>query len=155
MINQTSKDFIARWIGVIVWLSFIFFMSTGAFSAENTFSVVRIVVSFLFPRLSTEHVMLVHAIIRKTAHIFEYFILSLLLLRAFCGGSPGVWKWRWSLLAMTGVVLWALGDEFHQAFVLTRTGSMVDVGIDAAGGILAQSVGALWYRYANHSPGEH
>jgi len=36
------------------------------------------------------------------------------------------------------VVLWAAGDEFHQSFVSTRTGSVVDVVIDTAGGVLAQ-----------------
>ena len=88
-----------------------------------------------------------HATIRKGAHVAEYFVLGLLLFRAFRVSSTGAWKWRWALLAVMGVVVWALGDEFHQSFVPTRTASMVDVGIDTAGGILAQVISALWHRY--------
>jgi VanZ family protein len=46
---------------------------------------------------------------------------------------------------MIGVALWALGDEFHQSFVPTRTASMADVAIDTAGGVLAQFAAALWH----------
>jgi VanZ family protein len=84
---------------------------------------------------------------RKAAHVVEYFTLGLLLFRAFRGGFTGPRKWRWSLFAVIGVVFWAVGDEWHQSFVSKRMASVVDVGIDTAGGILAQSVSALWHRY--------
>lgn len=144
---KTSADPVKRWLPVVVWLAFVFFMSTGTFSAENTFSVVRPILAFLFPGLSPDQVMMIHGIIRKGAHVFEYFVLGFLLLRAFRARSSGEWKWRSSLLAVLGVALYALGDEFHQSFVPTRTASMTDVGIDTAGGVLAQIVCAFWYRY--------
>jgi VanZ family protein len=147
MMPKTSHDFIKRWLPVILWLSFVFFMSTGTFSAENTFSVVRTVLDFLFPRLGPHQAAAIHVIIRKAAHVFEYFILGLLLLRAFRAGSRGTWKWRWSFFAIICLILWSLGDEFHQSFVPTRTASMTDVAIDTAGGVLAQFVGAFWHRY--------
>jgi VanZ family protein len=131
--SKTSDDFIKLWL-----------MSTGTFSAENTFSVVRAVLDFLFPRLGPHQAATIHVIIRKAAHVFEYFILGLLLLRAFRAGSRGTWKWRWSFFAIICLILWSLGDEFHQSFVPTRTASMTDVAIDAAGGVLAQFVGAFW-----------
>jgi VanZ family protein len=117
-------------------------MSTGTFSAEHTFSVVKIVLGFLFPGLSPDRVMLVHAVVRKAAHVTEYFILSLLLFRAFKAGAG--WRWRYFLFAMMGVALWALGDEFHQSFVPSRTASLMDVGIDVAGGALGQLAIAAW-----------
>jgi VanZ family protein len=80
---------------------------------------------------------------RKAAHVFEYFVLGLLLFRVFHVPGAG-WKWRCCLFAVLGVVLWALGDEFHQSFVATRTSSITDVGIDATGGILSQIVSAIW-----------
>jgi VanZ family protein len=144
--SKTSHDLVKRWLPVMLWLSFVFFMSTGTFSAENTFSVVRAVLDFLFPRLGPDQVAAIHGIIRKAAHVFEYFILGLLLLRAFRAGPRAGWKWRWSLFAIVGVILWALGDEFHQSFVSTRTASMTDVAIDTVGGALAQFVGAFWHR---------
>jgi len=147
IMSKTSRDFIKLWLPVIVWLCFISFMSTGTFSAENTFSVVRAVLESLFPRLGPDHVAALHVIIRKAAHVFEYFTLGLLLLRAFRAGSLGAWKWRWPFLATICLILWSLGDEFHQSFVPTRTASMTDVVIDTAGGVLAQFAGAFWHRY--------
>lgn len=145
--SKTSRDLIKQWLPVMLWLFFVFFMSTGTFSAENTFSVVGAVLHFLFPRLGPGRVAAIHTIFRKAAHVFEYFILGLLLLRALRADPRGGWKWRWSLLAVIGVILWALGDEFHQSFVPTRTASMTDVAIDTAGGVLAQFAAAFWHRY--------
>jgi VanZ family protein len=153
--KKRSKDthlFIRFWLPLVAWLLFIFFMSTGTFSAENTYSVLEPVLRFLFPHLSPDTIAALHNIIRKGAHVFEYFVLGLLLLRALRAFSGGVWKWRWVLLALIGVALWALGDEFHQSFVPTRTASMVDVGIDTAGGALAQFVAVLWYMMKSLAP---
>jgi len=122
-------------------------MSTETFSSENTVSVVETILRFLAPKISSQEVDLIHALIRKSAHVVEYFILGLLLFRAFRGGSIGSWKWRWSFFALIVVILWAASDEFHQSFVPTRTASIVDVVIDTAGGVLAQFVSILWHRY--------
>jgi VanZ family protein len=123
-------------------------MSTEAFSSPNTFSLVETVIRFLVPKISFQEVRLIHAFIRKSGHVIEYFILGLLLFRAFRGSSIASWNSRWSFFAVIVVVLWAPSDEFHQSFIPTRTASIVDVAIDTAGGILAQFVGALWHRYA-------
>ncbi len=138
-ISKTSHDLIKRWLPVMLWLSFVFFMSTGTFAAENTFSLVRAVLASLFPRLRLDQIAAIHGVIRKAAHVFEYFILGFLLLRAFRDDPQAGWKWRWSFFAMASVVLWALGDEFHQSFVPTRTAPMTDVAIGTVGGALAQS----------------
>jgi VanZ family protein len=90
---------------------------------------------------------LIRAFIRKAGHVIEHFILGLLLFRAFRGGSAASWNWRWFWGALIVVVLWAAIDELHQSFVPARTASIVDVGIDIAGGILAQLVIAIGYRY--------
>jgi VanZ family protein len=150
--SKNTHPFIRFWLPLLAWLLFIFFMSTGTFSAENTYSVLGPVLRFLFPNFLPERIAALHGIIRKGAHVFEYFVLGLLLLRALRAFSGGVWKWRWALLALIGVALWALGDEFHQSFVPTRTASMVDVGIDTAGGALAQFAAALWYMMKSVTP---
>jgi len=119
-------------------------MSTGIFSSEHTFWVVRAIIKFLAPGLSGEGVDLIHALIRKLAHVVEYLILGFLLFRAFRGHSNVWWNWRWFFLASIVVLLWAASDELHQSFVSTRTASIVDVGIDVVGGILGQFVTVLW-----------
>ncbi len=145
--TQGSRNFVRYWLPVILWVCFIFWMSTESFSSQNTFSLVKTVIRFLSPNISSHDLRLIHAVIRKAGHVIEYFMLGLLLFRAFRGGSTGLWKWRWSLFALIGVVLWAMSDEWHQSFVPTRAASVVDVGIDTAGGILAQFIGALFTRY--------
>ena len=146
-VAQSSRHFIKYWLPVILWMCFVYWMSTEGFSSQHTFSLVTAVLRFLFPRISPHEVRLIHLMIRKVAHVIEYFILGLILFRAFHGGSTASWKWRWSLFAVIGVVVWAVSDEWHQSFVSTRMASVVDVGMDTAGGILAQCVGALWHRY--------
>jgi VanZ family protein len=125
----------------------IFWMSTETFSSQNTFSLVERVLRFLFSEISSQEMSLIHALIRKSGHFIEYFILSLLLFRAFRGRSIGSWNWRWPLFAIILVVLWAASDEFHQSFVPTRTASVVDLLVDTAGGASGQFVSVLWHRY--------
>ena len=105
------------------------------------------ILRFLAPKISSQEINLIHGLIRKAAHLIEYFILGLLLVRAFRGDFTESWKWRWSFFAVMVLILWATTDEFHQSFVTTRTASTLDVCIDAAGGMLAQLVCALWHRY--------
>jgi VanZ family protein len=148
-----NQKFTKYWLPVFLWMGFIFWMSTETFSAENTSSVVEKVVTFLVPVISSQELDLVHALIRKAAHVTEYFILGLLLFRAFRGGSTASWNWRWPFFALLVVVLWAAIDEFHQSLVPARTGSAVDVGIDTAGATLAQLVCALWHGYRKNQRG--
>jgi VanZ family protein len=141
-----NRKFIKYWIPVILWMWFIFWMSTETFSSQKTVSIIEPILHFLAPQISPQKIDLIHAFIRKIGHIAEYFILSIFLFRAFRDGSPVSWKWRWSIFAVIGVVLWAVSDEWHQSFVPTRTASVADVSIDIAGGILAQFASAFWHR---------
>lgn len=141
-----NRNFIKYGLPVIFWMCFIFWMSTETFSSQNTFSWVEKILNFLVSNISSIEVGLIHAWMRKSGHVIEYFILGLLLFRAFRGGSIASWNWRWSFFAALFVFLWATGDEFHQSFVQTRTASVVDVIIDTAGGVFAQFVSFWWYR---------
>ena len=140
-----KRRVVKYWLPVFLGMAFIFLFSTGFFSSDNTFRAEKKFLGFLIPDISTQEVVWINSFIRKAAHVFEYFILGLLLFRAFRGGSNSSFHWQWSLFALTVVVIWAAGDEFHQFFVPTRSASPADVGIDTAGGMLAQFASALWY----------
>jgi VanZ family protein len=140
------RKLIKYWLPVIIWMGFIYWMSTGTFSSENTQSLVETVLRLLVSEISPHEVGLFNASIRKAGHVIEYFILGFLLFRAFRGASTASWNWRWALLTITVVFLWAASDEFHQSFVTTRTASIADTGIDTAGGVLSQILSAFWYR---------
>ncbi|HWR58400.1 MAG TPA: VanZ family protein [Thermodesulfovibrionales bacterium] len=131
------------WSPVILWMGFIFWMSSGTFSSDNTSSIIKPFLLFLFPRISPQEIDMVHGIIRKCGHVGEYFILGLLLFRAFRAGSNESRMRRWTSSAFLVVLLYAASDELHQSFVATRTASFFDIAIDAVGGVLAQGVSAL------------
>jgi VanZ family protein len=61
-------------------------------------------------------------------------------------------SWRWALSSIIVVAVFAASDEFHQTFVATRTPSIVDVGIDTLGGLLAQCVSVTWIHYRQKHP---
>jgi len=132
------------WFPVLLWMSFIFWMSTGTFSAQNTSLIIEPLLRFLMPSISAEKADMIHGVIRKLAHVTEYFILGILLFRAFRGGSRELGILRWAVSSFLVVVLYAVSDELHQSFLSTRTASLFDIGIDTLGGILAQSPSALW-----------
>jgi VanZ family protein len=132
--------FFKYWFPVLLAMAFIFWMSTKTFSAENTYIIIEPILRFFSPSLSRRKIAVIHWVIRKLAHLTEYFISGLLLFRAFRSGSSERWKWRWVYSTLVVVLLLAASDEFHQSFVSTRTASVVDVGIDTVGGVLALSV---------------
>ena len=132
------------WIPLVLWMSIIFWMSTEEFSEQNTSLVIEPVIRHLMPSISQGKVKMIHWAIRKLAHLAEYFILGILLFRAFRSGSKELRIQRWAFYSILFVVLYAASDEFHQSFVSTRTASLFDVGIDMLGGTLAQGVSVLW-----------
>ncbi len=73
-------------------------------------------------------------VIRKIAHMTEYFILYLLTFR-LTGQYYPVRKALWLSLLIT--VGYAGTDEFHQRFIPGRVGTIVDLGIDSLGACFA------------------
>jgi VanZ family protein len=139
------NQYLRFWVPVIVVMAFIFLMSTGTFSSENTTLVFGPLLQFLMPNISSQMVDLIHDVIRKCAHVGEYFILGAVLFRAFRGGSQDTRVWHWVSYSVLLAVLYAASDELHQSFVATRTASSTDVAIDSAGAVLAQIVCVLAY----------
>jgi VanZ family protein len=81
--------------------------------------------------------------VRKVAHITEYAILTLLLVRALQYGRqalrPGV-----LLMASALSLLYAVSDEIHQQFVSGRSATAKDVALDAFGALLVLVGLFLW-----------
>lgn len=75
-------------------------------------------------------------VLRKLAHITEYAILGVLLLRAT--KAPAV-------AAVIGA-LYAVSDEAHQHFVRGRHAAWYDVVIDIVGVTIGVLAGARWRR---------
>ncbi|MCA9364359.1 MAG: VanZ family protein [Candidatus Moranbacteria bacterium] len=76
---------------------------------------------------------------RKGAHVFEYFLLTILVLRlAYFYVRRDIVSLV--LFSCFFVLLYAMSDEFHQTFVLGREGAVRDVLIDSVGIVLGVCV---------------
>jgi VanZ family protein len=128
-------------------MAFIFFASTGEFSADNTSRIIGPLLRFVFPDISEEKLALAHFIVRKVAHFTEYAILAWLAARAFStSSSQPLLRRLWFLISLLLVVLYSLSDEYHQSFVASRTASIYDSFIDMSGGLTMLLIYALWRR---------
>ena len=135
MRSTNSLAFFEYQLPVLVWLMTMFFFSTDAFSANETSRFIVPALTFFFPALSHDQIDFWHIVIRKCGHVSEYFILTMLAYRSFRYEEfdTPVTKLR----TMTFVLMAALLDEWHQSFTASRGASIVDVGYDCVGGVLA------------------
>jgi VanZ family protein len=138
------KTTIKNWLLVVAWAGLISYFSTDHFSSLNTGEIFGLLLSWLFPDMPSEDIEPVHGTIRKLGHLGEYFVLSALFLWALQNETGRKWKLRQAVHTLVFVLLYAIGDEFHQSFVPSRTASSGDVIIDMLGGICA-ILWTYWY----------
>ncbi len=85
--------------------------------------------------------------VRKLAHMFEFALLAILVQRALATDAiqDQVLKlsWKTNLLALGFAVLYALSDEWHQSFVVGRSSSIYDAGVDTCGAVLGLLIAFL------------
>jgi VanZ family protein len=142
-----------NWLPVIVWACVISGLSTGLFSSEHTSLIIIPLLRWLFPHAGRETLELMHAVIRKLAHLTEYFILSVLLLRGL-RGKDRRWQLRWAIWTVMIAAAYASFDEFHQVFVPGRHASPWDALLDTTGATVAQVVLWFWYRRQGEVSGD-
>lgn len=108
-----------RFLPALIWMGLIFYLSS-------------------IPNLKTDLDTVYDMILRKGAHMFEYFVLTLLIWFAL---EPfQMWRVTKFNLVFIFSFLYAVLDEWHQTFVFSRSGSPWDVGVDTIGiviGLLA------------------
>lgn len=128
----------------ILWMMGIFFFShqPAELSNENNFFIADILRTCDLELFTSMDYDILNLLIRKAAHITEYFILFMLLYFAIKKLS----QYRDRILkdsilrASISTILYACTDEFHQLFIQGRAGRIQDVLIDSIGivvGILA------------------
>lgn len=137
-----------RYGPLIVWAALIFIGSSNLLSASHTSAFLVRPIHWLFPGASDATLATIHFLLRKAGHLTEYFILALLAARAFRGSSRDLLRTRWFLASLLLVVVYSLFDEFRQSFVSTRSASIYDSMIDAAGGLLGL-IFVCWSRKRN------
>ena len=105
----------STWLPPLAWMAVIFAFST---------------------RHGGGHLPAAEVVLRKLAHVTEYFVLAALLLRALRRSGVAVAM----PVAIAAALAYAAGDEWHQSFVPGRTATPRDVAIDGAGIALAALV---------------
>jgi len=140
------KNFFYYWLPVLIWAALIFFLSSrsGLKVATGTWDFLT----------------------RKPVHIFEYFVLTLLLVRAFkfefearknelfspsskksvnlMQKNNNFYVLSFSFLAS---LLYAVSDEIHQSFVPLREGKISDILFDSVGSLVG--IFLVWKLFQN------
>lgn len=143
---------IIKIILIVLWCSLIFMFSndTGGTSTKKSDGlIVRTVEKVIKRSLSSEEkdkVLRYFVVpVRKSAHLFIYFILGFLiisLLREYRNIDMKV-----VFLAVFLAFLYACSDEVHQLFVRGRSGQVKDVFIDTFGSFLGVLLYSFIYRF--------
>jgi VanZ family protein len=137
MERQSALRILSRYLPLVAWLVFISVASSDSFSANNTSRILEPFIRWLFPGTSAAQLALIQLLVRKASHLTEYAILGFLAFRAFSTSPQPALKRNWFLASLILVTAYALLDEYHQSFVPSRTASIFDSLIDAAGGLTA------------------
>jgi len=126
-------------ISLIIWLFVIFFFSNQEGTSSSGTS--NIIVDFIMAvfNLSKNNLETVAFIVRKLAHFTEYFVLGLLTINAF----KYYIKDKLLMYSIIFVLIYAVSDEIHQAFIPGRASMIMDTLIDSLGGL----VGIITYRW--------
>jgi len=115
----------------ILWISFIFYMSSqpAVESSSSSSRIVNVLLNTLNLDESKKEVLTV--IVRKGAHFTEYLILSGLVTVTYGAFNN---KKNYSFILLSCVLV-ALSDEFLQGFIAGRSSEVRDVLIDFSGAL--------------------
>jgi VanZ family protein len=106
--------------------------------ADHTSYPLRLVFEAIFGTVNNARWEILHSLIRKSGHFLGYGAIGLAWFRALKLTFPHSRLIQDSILALIGTALVASADEFHQAFLPNRTGSLWDVLLDSSGVIALQ-----------------
>jgi len=141
--KKQKLHLILSWSAVIVWMLVIFTLSAqpGEESTHLSDKVAEIILkrtNIVFSQdtditAATAFVKSLKYLLRKCAHLGEYFILGILVMNAVRASKVPMFKAI--VLSALICVLYAVSDEMHQYFVPGREAQVTDVLIDGMGAL--------------------
>jgi len=131
---------------VLIWASFIFYLSTSGFGPSFTKWLLIQILALLHVSVSPSTFEFLHFCLRKLAHLTEYCIFTLLIYASFLNAEDFEWQPRLALRSVLIAGLYSLTDEYHQSYVASRTPSLIDCGIDTVGASFAALMVFVWDR---------
>jgi len=114
----------------IIWMMLIFYMSHQVVTVSSTQS--NKVIHTIKKITKNEEIKnkINSFVVRKGAHIFLFFILGILIFKSLYIGDNFL---KSIFLALFLSFLYACSDEYHQTFIVGRSGEFKDVLIDFGG----------------------
>lgn len=147
---------------IIAWMALIFFFSSqpGPASASSSHSVLYLIGHIsknltghnLVTALSPAAFSFLEFIVRKCAHMFAYFMLSILTISFMFTYKKYPLRFK-ACISLLVSFLYACSDEIHQFFVRGRSANFKDVLIDSTGaciGILLTIIVYTLIKKAQH-----
>jgi VanZ family protein len=116
----------------VLWMGLIFSLSTASFSSAQTEPFITSLYSHVMPLFAALSIETADLLIRKLAHLSEYFIFGIMVSHALRKRS-GLTTVNQISLAIPLGIIYAISDEWHQSFVPSRTASTMDVLLDTLG----------------------
>lgn len=113
--KEGFKFVLKYWLPVVIWALIIFSFSSN-------------------PTVKTSEIHWQDFVVKKTAHLAEYFIFSSILYRALI--NSGVKPSNALIYVVVAAFLYGLTDEWHQSYTPGREPRLRDVLIDTTGSLL-------------------
>ncbi len=134
---------IISWFLVILWMAVIYSFSaeSGETSGGKSQKITKSIQFIIDKTPLKGKVQWTDFATRKTGHVSEYLILTLLVYNALT--QSGFKKRNRILLALLVPLVYASLDEFHQSFIAGRGPSVRDVLIDGIGILLGAGMSSI------------
>ena len=127
--------------------------TSGSLSGSVSSKIIHFVNSITFRDWSasvmSSYAENIEFLVRKISHISEYLILTLSFIIPF--SRTFISRKFLFPISITTCILAASLDEFHQTFVIGRTGCIRDVFIDSIGIIIASGLFYLVFRFQSRT----
>jgi len=140
---------VVYWLPVVGMMLVIFIASGSSASFSHSRNFIEPIIRWLDPGITEAGVRATIAVVRKSAHVGEYAVLSWLVWRALRKprrNDQRPWTWKEPAVVLLGAALYAGFDEWHQSLVPNRQGAVADVFIDLSGAVLAMTIVWIFYR---------
>ena len=147
--RSSVRSILKYWLPPLIWAVAISVFSTSSFSSDQTSQFFVPILQWAFPQAPMDVLLALHFSVRKFGLLSEYFLLTILLYRAFREDTTFRWQPRWAVATLSLVLLYSVADELHQSFVPNRSATAGDSLIDFLGGSCA--IALLYLRHRAQS----
>ena len=142
---QTKKISKIHLILPLLWMAVIFILSQQPASISSGQSGVFVEqLRHIAPSVDQQ---LLTFLVRKGAHIFAYFVLGILTFNALWRVDFSKFKLKCpAMLSIIICALYATSDEFHQLFIIGRSGELRDIMIDSCAAMVGVFIISIFVR---------